>query len=310
VVSQWPLCLAIPEEHAGKRLDKVLAQLTGLGRKRIGELFAEGCVRVEGKLKRPSHLSCAGENVEIAVPTQHPEPTPQQFELHVVKETDSWVIVDKPAGQPSVPLPHRPGSSLATLLQQKYPEMRDIGYRAGEAGLLHRLDTGTSGLLLAARSPDAFRRLRAALSQGEIEKRYFAIVASTPPLTDQLIDLPIAPHPKRSRRVVVVPHHDPRGKPARSEIQVLRRTKDWTLVDVKVAHAYRHQIRVHLSHLGVPLLGDTQYGGITHPALTNRHALHAHHISWPGDAAIPALHAESPVPPPFLSVLDSAPAPG
>jgi 23S rRNA pseudouridine1911/1915/1917 synthase len=300
----------IPKEHAGQRLDKALAQLTGLGRKRVGELFAQQCVRVEGKLRRPSHIASAGENIEIAVPAQHSEPDSLQFELQVVQETDHWVIVDKPARQPSVPLPHRSGSSLAALLLQKYPEMQGIGYRAGEAGLLHRLDTGTSGLLLAARSHEAFIRLKTALSQGEIEKRYFAIVASTPPLTDQQIDLPIAPHPKRSRRVMVVPGNDPRGKPALTEIQVVRRTEEWTLVDIKVGHAYRHQIRVHLSHLGSPLLGDTQYGGITHPALTDRHALHAHHISWHGDPTLPGFAVESPVPRAFLSVLDSAPAPG
>jgi 23S rRNA pseudouridine1911/1915/1917 synthase len=171
--------------------------------------------------------------------------------------------------------------------------MQDIGYRPSEAGLLHRLDTHTSGLLLAARTHDAFTALQRALRDGAIEKRYYALVKSDPGLHARAIDLALAPHPKNRRKVAVARAG---GKSAQTRISIAKRGKHWTLLDVSVDHAYRHQIRVHLSAIGFPLAGDVLYGGARLAELGHRHALHAHLIGIPAGDAWPAFAAKSPLP--------------
>lgn len=293
--------LRIGAEQAGRRLDKILANALGLSRRHVRDLFRAQCVRVEGRLRPASYLAHLGENVAIlplpaaAVKLGAP--------LRVVQQTADWVIVDKPAGQPTVALRQRQGDSLAEALERQFPELAELGYRKGEAGLLHRLDTHTSGLLLAARNAEAFNHLRSLLKQGLIEKRYYAIVRSRPDLDACTIELPVKPRPGSSRRVMVCAYDDPRGQPASTQLRVVSRHRHWTLLDVSVAHAYRHQIRVHLSHAGHPLAGDTLYGGEPVTLLGERHALHAHFIAWSGDTQIAAFSADSPLPTEFSGML-------
>jgi 23S rRNA pseudouridine1911/1915/1917 synthase len=179
--------------------------------------------------------------------------------------------------------------------------MQDIGYRTSEAGLLHRLDTHTSGLLLAARSREAFEELRRALRRGELEKRYYAVIKSDPSFRDRTIDLNLEPHPKNRRKVAVARSA---GKSAQTRIAVMQRGAHWTLLDVSVEHAYRHQIRAHLSHVGFPLAGDVLYGGTRLNELGHRHALHAHFIAAPGCDKWPPFEATSPLPNELARLLD------
>lgn len=292
MVSQKPLLFRIVQEQDGQRLDKALASLTGFGRRHVRALFEACCVSVEGRNVPASHRAQAGMQVEVrALPPTADALTP--FELKVIQETPHWVILDKPAGQPSVPLSGRSGNSVAELLLQRYPEMQDIGYRPSEAGLLHRLDTHTSGLILAARTQEAFQQLHQALRQGALAKRYYAVVKSSSELNDRTIDLNLEPHPKNRRKVAVARAG---GKTAQTRVAVVQRGAEWSLLDVSVAHAYRHQIRVHLSAVGFPLAGDVLYGGARVSELGHRHALHAHFIAVPGAAAWPAFTATSPLP--------------
>lgn len=286
--------------HAGQRLDKVLASLMNVGRRHVRALFAADCVRVDSQHAAPSHACQPGQRVDVLeLPRAESE---NEFSLRIVSMTDALVVVDKPAGQPSVPLPHRQGNSLAEALLARFGEMAQVGYRESEAGLLHRLDTQTSGLLLAARTRPAFEELRQGLQAGKLHKRYHVIVptrAETPP---RVIDVPLRPHPGSRRRVSVCRAGET-GKNARTEIELLQRGDEWSLLDVSVAHAYRHQIRVHLAHVGLPLAGDTLYGGSSVAALGVRHALHAHHIAWSGGHEVPAFSSESPLPQSFVRLL-------
>jgi len=296
MVNDEPLLFRITIEQDGQRLDKALCALSGFGRRHMRALFDAQCVRVDGRHKPPSSAAQAGEQVEI-LPLPSDEGAATPFELQLVQEHEHWVIVDKPAGQASTPLLGRAGNSVAELLLERYPAMQGIGYRPSEAGLLHRLDTQTSGLLLAARTQDAFRRLRQALQRGQIVKRYYAVVHSDPSFTRRTIDLPLKPHPKNRRKVLVRPATDLRSKAARTELSVVRLGPVWMLLDVAVDHAYRHQIRAHLGHIGFPLAGDVLYGATPLAELPNRHALHAHTISWPGDEQLASFTAHSPLPP-------------
>lgn len=296
----------IEAQQTGKRLDKAISELTGLGRRRIRELFLENAIQLDDARERPSALTRQGQCVAIELEaSEHDAGSIETPPLCIVLETPSLVIVDKPAGQPSVPARARgkfPAQSLGTLafaLSERFPEMRGVGYSPLEAGLLHRLDTQTSGLMLAARSRRAFETLQRALSQDRIEKRYYAVVRSDERLVPSTLTAPLKPDPKNPRKVMVCHPDDPRANSAETVITPLRRGRDWTLLDVKAPRAYRHQIRAHLAELGFPLAGDVLYGAKPEPLLGARHALHAHYVAWAGDDVVTAFLERSPVPDSF-----------
>jgi 23S rRNA pseudouridine1911/1915/1917 synthase len=155
----------------------------------------------------------------------------------------------------------------------RYPEMALVGYAAREPGILHRLDTDTSGLMIAARDEEAFQRLRTELRSLRIDKRYRALVEGE--IEPRAIDRPIAPVPGDSRRVRVGSHDG--ARPARTEIVAVRAHGRFSEIEVSAPAATRHQIRVHLASIGHPLAGDVLYGGPVIPGLT-RHFLHASEI--------------------------------
>lgn len=277
--------LEVAEEDAGTRLDLVLARrVPELSRGRAKALIEQGIVRVNGRQVRKSHLVRVGERVGIDV-----LPTPVDFHaaadpelpLEVLLETQDYVVVDKPPGIPSHPLQPEELGTVAGALVARYPEMRDLGYRKREPGILHRLDTGTSGVLLAARNQESFDALRAQLRAGEIEKRYLARCAGVV-AAPRTIELAIAndPRDRRKMRACIDEREIQRLKARTCVTEVLRSSpaEHGSLVEVRANHARRHQIRAHLSAIGHPLLGDVLYGG---PALgLDRHLLHAQSMSF------------------------------
>jgi 23S rRNA pseudouridine1911/1915/1917 synthase len=222
--------------------------------------------------------------------------------LQVLLETPHVVVLDKPAGQPTAPIDPGERGTLANALVARYPEMATIGFSPREPGLCHRLDTGTSGLVLAARTEAAFVTLTRALKDGRLDKRYLVVCAAEDLPESGTIDIPLAPHPKDRRRVYACVH--PRDvarlspRPASTSYVKIRERGPWALVEVKAAKAARHQIRAHFAAIGHPLVGDALYGGPELPGATPgaRHALHAHHILWKGDATVPVFAIESPLP--------------
>jgi len=273
--------LEIGEEDEGQRLDVVLARrVEGLNRARAKQWVAEGAALVDGRRVKKSHALCRGERVTI-----ERLPAPRDFDarpdpdapLEVLLETDAWVVIDKPAGVPSHPLAPGERGTAAGGLVARYPEMRGVGYARREPGILHRLDTDTSGVLLAARDAATFEALRVQLRAGDIDKQYLArcVGVVRAPI---VIDTPIAGDPRNQRKVCAC--SDPReakrlrASPARTEVVQSTRAANGSLVTVRAGHARRHQIRVHMASIGHPLLGDTLYGG---PALegVERHLLHA-----------------------------------
>ena len=198
--------LEVTEEDAGQRIDVVLARrVPGLSRGRAKELVERGKARVDDRAVRKSHALSLGERVvvdELPPPTDfHAAPDPE-LPLRVLRETDDYVIVDKAAGVPSHPLQEGELGTLAGALVARYPEMRDIGYNQREPGIVHRLDTGTSGVVLAARNERAFEALRAQMKAGQIEKRYLARVVGFVE-APQRIESRIANDPRDRRRVRV-----------------------------------------------------------------------------------------------------------
>jgi 23S rRNA pseudouridine1911/1915/1917 synthase len=172
--------------------------------------------------------------------------------------------------------------------------MEGVGFGPREPGLLHRLDTQTSGALVAARTQAAFERLRSALESGNFDKRYLALVESSTIDDRGVIDVPLGPHPKSGRRVSVSTLSSPGAHVARSEYRVLERTEQLALVEVVASRAYRHQVRVHLASRGSPIVGDLLYGGLD-VGLGERHALHASYVACDA-AGVPAFAVTAPLP--------------
>jgi 23S rRNA pseudouridine1911/1915/1917 synthase len=309
--------IPITPADAGARLDKLIVQkVPGLGRAAAKRLFAEGRVKiVPGGEGRPRHASkgdVASPNDVIELALEPAEsanaavPDPDAV-LHIALETPHLVIADKPAGQPTAPLDPGERGTLANALVARYPELAEIGFSPREPGLCHRLDTGTSGLVLAARTKPAFVALTTALKEGRLDKRYLVLCAAADLPESGSIDIPLAPHPKDRRRVYPCVH--PRDvaryapRPASTAYTVKHVHGDVAVVEVRAPKAARHQIRAHFSAIDHPLLGDVLYGGPPVAGAEGRHALHAHRITWEGDASIPAFTVESPLPPDLAALI-------
>jgi 23S rRNA pseudouridine1911/1915/1917 synthase len=263
--------LEIQEQEIGSRLDRVLCDRLTLSRSQVKRLFEAGEVRRNGRKAGKGELVARGDRVELGAElresTAQPDPS---IRLDIRYQDEQLVIVDKPPGMPSHPL--RPGElgCAANGLLARFPEMGGTGYDDRQPGLVNRLDNDTSGLLLAARSPEVFAALRAALEAGQIEKSYLALV--TRPVRPQAIELSLAPSPRHRSRVEV----NALGRPATSVVHACRGHGELFLVEVRACRAYRHQVRAHLAAIGAPILGDALYGGAFGP----RHYLHAARLSF------------------------------
>jgi 23S rRNA pseudouridine1911/1915/1917 synthase len=258
------LSITIGDDEAGARLDHVVATHAGCSHKEAQRLIDAGQVRVDGRAAKKARRLERGVRVEIlAAPATADErrPVPQpELPLFLIDENPELVAVCKPAGMPTHPL--RPGErgTLANAIVARYPECATASDDPREGGVAHRLDRDTTGVVIAARTPESWRRLRAAFSEGAVDKEYLALVAGDPP-RQLVIDSNIA---QAGKRVRVLPGSAPEGLPARSEIETIARGPDVALVRVLARTGRMHQVRAHLAHVGHPIVGDALYGG---PAL-------------------------------------------
>ncbi len=258
--------LQIRADEAGARLDKVLCDRLSLSRAQAKRLFEGKEVRRNGRRAGKGELVVEGDTIELRAEPATAEAWPDpSVELHILHEDPHFVVLDKQAGIPCHPI--RPGEvgCIANGLLARYPEMAQVGYDVRQPGLVNRLDNDTTGILLAARSQEAFTALRSLLETGKVEKTYLALTALA--LTPQIIELPISPSAKHRSRVEV----NPLGRIARTEVQSCRPRGEFFLVEARAERAYRHQVRVHLAAVGAAIVGDALYGGVP----GERHYLHA-----------------------------------
>lgn len=299
------LRLLVGAELAGRRADEVvLRHFPGFSRKEVRALFESGRVRLSGRRLKKGERVEPGELVVEAPPAPvTPDPS---LPLQVLFESDDFVIVDKPAGLPTAPLSRTQPRSLAAALLARYPELAGIGFREREPGLVHRLDTQTSGVVLAARNQPAFELVRELFGSSAIDKRYLAVTRAGLPDAGEIETL-LGPDPADARRVRVF-ETPPEGyaKACRTRYRVIERGPEFALVELDVKRAFRHQIRAHLAHLGFPIAGDAVYGGPPAPELGARHALHGSVIAWPGDAARAGFRGEAPLPSELLTLVGRA----
>ncbi|MFO0665987.1 MAG: pseudouridine synthase [Polyangiaceae bacterium] len=279
--------VVIPPELDGARVDKVVVQLvSGSSRASVKRAIEDGRIWVNGRPRAKGAVVAAGEVLsydesDLLSSDTPATPDPDAF-LKVVLETKQLIVLDKPAGQPCAPIKVGEKGTLANALVAKYPELAGVGYNAREPGLVHRLDTDTSGLVLAARTANAFEALRDALQSEKLVKSYLLVCESANIPDEGDIQFPLANHPKDQKRVLACIH--PRDvmrnapRPALTRFTVEQRGPRFALVRAHAAKALRHQIRAHFSAFGAPLAGDALYGGPAIEGLT-RHALHAATLS-------------------------------
>jgi 23S rRNA pseudouridine1911/1915/1917 synthase len=250
---------------AGARLGAWLAQRLDIGVGEAARLVAVGAVHVDGRRERAADRVLHG-GEKIAVHEPAASPSGPSGAWRVVHEEPEIIVVEKPAGLAVVP-GRAGGAALATEVAAAFPG----------ATAFHRIDEGTSGLVLFARASGS-ARLAAALAAGALEREYRAVVSGSPP-DEMTIAAPIGADPRDRRRMAV---GVPGARPARTDVTALRRGASRTLVSARLSTGRTHQIRVHLSSVGHPVVGDPRYGG--EPAA--RLALHAIALSWPGGPRI------------------------
>jgi 23S rRNA pseudouridine1911/1915/1917 synthase len=261
-------------------------------------LFEAGAVRVDGRPAAKGWQLSPGVTVRVELPPSDGAAPDASLELEIALEGRGFVVIDKPAGVPSAARDGRDSGTIANALVARFPAMSSFGHHPREAGLVHRLDTHTSGLLLAGKSEAAFRELVTALREGRLQKRYLALALDVA-RDEGSIQSRIGAGP--GRRVVVsdVRH----GAPARTSPSAGLRTTEYRVVgrqgrvawlELRVAAAYRHQIRAQLAAIGCPIVGDALYGEVTS---LPRHALHASLLSYPGGEHVSAFEVASGWPP-------------
>lgn len=288
------LRFVIVESERGARLDAVVHGRLGTeGRRAVGERFARGGVRCDGRSARKGDVAVPGSVIVVAA-----QPSPvvpdSSAPLDVRFVSAAFVVVAKPAGQPTVPIRRGEPGTLASALAARFPEVVGLGRRPEDAGLVHRLDTATSGLLVAARTAAAHDQLARALSAGEVDKRYLAVVSGGPPSAEGEVTLPLEPGGRSGRRVIVA-SGSVRGHAACTRYRVIARGER-SLVEASASPAYRHQVRVHLAAIGCAIVGDGLYGGAFEPALGGRHALHASRIAWAGAPGLEGFEVDLALP--------------
>jgi 23S rRNA pseudouridine1911/1915/1917 synthase len=249
---------AASEEESGARLDVVVARRAAVTRALAQAAIKDGAVTVDGRTVRPSHRLEPGEDVAGTVAVPELElPGAEPIDLTIPYEDGRVLVVSKPAGLVTHPARgHSSGTLVSALLGLGVPLAGTTSIRPG---IVHRLDRETSGLLLVAKDDEAQAFLVDALRARRIERRYLALVRGRPPADSGTIEAPIGRHPVKRRQFAVVGG----GRPSVTHYLVRAAGERLALLDLKLETGRTHQIRVHLAHLGNPVLGDRVYGGVS-----------------------------------------------
>lgn len=244
----------IPASYAGMRLDQALADLLpAYSRNRLQQWLKAGQLRVDGQVRRPRAPVAGGETVsgEWALEVEIVA-VAQAIPLDIRYQNADLLVINKPAGLVAHPAAGNRDGTLVNALLYHFPELATLP----RAGLVHRLDKDTTGLLVIARSPRAHTALVEQLQARRIEREYLAVVNGAP-VAGGTVDAPIGRHPVDRQRMAVTPG----GRSAVTHYRVLRRFRAHALLRVKLETGRTHQIRVHMAHIRLPLLGDPVYGG-------------------------------------------------
>jgi 23S rRNA pseudouridine1911/1915/1917 synthase len=295
----------VPRALDGQRLDRVVALVTGGSRAEAAALVDDGVVTVDGSpVTTRSHRVAEGDVVDIDLPDRaehHDLAADPTVPVPVVHEDAHLIVVDKPAGVVVHPGAGQRSGTLVNGLLARDPEIRGVG-QPDRPGIVHRLDKGTSGLLVVARTVPAYDSLVAMLGRHEVERRYRTLVWGTVASPTGLVDAPVGRSGRERTRMAVTV----RGKPARTWYDVVRtyhRPVEVTELVCRLETGRTHQIRVHMASIGHRVVGDGRYGGDRQSLPLARPFLHAEHLSFRHPITGEALAFSSPLPDDLARVL-------
>jgi 23S rRNA pseudouridine1911/1915/1917 synthase len=304
--------LQVPADAAAQRVDRYVADVTGLSRSHVQKLIALGNLTADGLPLKANAVIGPGTALQLVVPEPEPldlAPAPE-IAVRVVYEDADLLIIDKPAGLVVHPSPgHSGGTLVNALLAHGGPET--FGGIAGvqRPGIVHRLDRDTSGLLMVARTDAAQHSLMAQLKARRVKKTYLALVLGDVAAEVGRIEAPIGRDPKHRTKMGVVPD----GRASTTGYRVRERFAGWTLLELDLVTGRTHQIRVHLEAIGHPVAGDPVYGTGTsrkgpRPAgeaePLERLFLHAWRLQLTSPTSGALIRAEAPLPPELETVLE------
>ncbi|HSX14253.1 MAG TPA: RluA family pseudouridine synthase [Chlamydiales bacterium] len=286
--------LVVSSQEAGERLDKLLAlHYDSYSRTYFQHLLDVGCVLLNGKPVKKRICPSEGDEIEVcfqAIPG--PSLEPQEIPLNILYEDEHILAINKPPGMVVHPAPGNWSGTFvnALLYHCKNMETNDDPVRPG---IVHRLDKDTSGLLIAAKTLQAHQTLIEAFSQRKIEKTYLAVVFGKP--ENAIIDAPIGRHPTKRKEMAVIE----KGREAITHVETMGYNEQISLVRLKPKTGRTHQIRVHLKHIGCPILGDSIYGSEKSLIQPERLLLHAYQLQFQHPITKAPLHLSAPIPDDF-----------
>lgn len=292
--------LDLVAQTPGLRLDQFVAQVVPeLSRTEVQRLIKAGHIRVNGWPAKPAYHVAIGDRVEVVIPTPPPRTVePESIPIRVLYEDADLVAVDKPAGMVVHPAYGNTSGTLVNAALARWPQMRRV---TGEerAGVVHRLDKDTSGVIVLAKTSAALKSLQEQFKARTVYKRYLALVDGIPSSSAGLISAAIGRDPRQRKRMAVTRD----GRPAETRYHLIEDYKTHALLAVEPLTGRTHQIRVHLAWLGYPIAGDRLYGRRRQLLDLPRPFLHAAelHVDSPTTGA--RLHFVSPLPPELEEVL-------
>lgn len=296
----------LPPALDGERLDRVVSLLAAVSRSRAATAVADGLVRLDGvpatqgslRVRAGQHLRVDAITVTTAVPVAD-----ASVVVPVLHADDHVIVVDKPAGLVVHPGAGHAGGTMVNGLLARFPELAGVG-EPHRPGVVHRLDRGTSGLLVVARTAEAYQHLVDQLAARTVERRYSALVWGVPSASHGVIDAPVGRSARDPERMAVTD----RGRPARTRYDVVatfRDPADLALLACRLETGRTHQIRVHLDAIGHPVVEDPTYHGVRHPLAhrLGRPFLHAEHLAFRHPVTGAAMAFDSPLPPDLAALL-------
>lgn len=287
-------------ELDGERLDKVIAtHVPELSRAMAQRLIKDGAVTVNGRPSKPSYRAQAGDEVVVHVPAKMPDPVlPEDIPLDIIYEDDVLLVVNKPAGMVVHPGAGHTSGTLVNAVLAHCPQVVEVG-GPDRAGIVHRLDKDTSGLILIAKDEQARAALQRQFKRRQVVKTYLALVEGQVQPREGVVDAPVGRDKRQRKRMAVVR----RGREARTTYRAVEYFPEHTLLEVRPHTGRTHQVRVHLAWLGYPVVGDAVYGRRRQRLLRSRHFLHAARLCFTHPATGEEVEFKSPLPPKLEAVL-------
>ena len=287
----------VPDSLEGERLDRLIAFIGNISRSEASTLIRDGKVTIDAKsITRPSFKVSIENRVEFSIQNSEADleiEADSSIDFTIVHSDPDFFVIDKPAGLVVHPGAGNSSGTLVNGLLAMSPQMRDVGQK-NRPGVIHRLDKGTSGLLLAANTDESYRFFIDQFAERKIKRMYQALVWGIPKGPEGIVDAPIGRSSKNRKKMAIVSN----GKTAKT---IYRLNESWnsskvSLLDLQLETGRTHQIRVHLSSIGNPIVGDEIYGGNRKNFSLRRQFLHAHKLRFEHPRTGTVCEFESPLP--------------